>query len=523
MEDPGPVLGSQDGLEGQEDPAGHAPGVDHAEHLARPGQAVHQLGVGQLALVDRPHPAEGLGQGRRIGGQLPGGQGGPPEDLGVGQGGLGGGAQEHAGAVVDGQLAQGGQAGQQRLPGQHLGLVQDDHAPGQAVEFAAAGRTVGEERLEELHVGGHHQGRVPVLGRQLVAAPGRIVLALRPPGRGEVAVVLQHHPVAEFGLEYLAENPGVLLDDAGVGDDVDHPAKAMGQRVLEGEGQGGVGLAPAGGHGERKEPGRLGGPGQAGRQDGVALPVERRLPGPGAQAGQEAFHHRPELGHPRAAAPPGAPRRVQEGFGIQEVGVRQAGEDHAGEEGQGEARRLRHGRQGRRRQGQARQEFPRRQAGGFHPFPEPVLEAGLRGSRAVGQAGVVAGQGIGQEAAGLVPESSHRSLGPGGGVVHRRPARQPSLEPGGGLAQVVEQPGRPSPGAGPEGRRELPGSAGHQAEVVAQLLPAAGRHTFPHVGQILGHGFTSNWVEQKAGQAGSSYSRGCPARQAAPRLAVLIC
>ncbi len=135
------------------------------------------------------------------------------------EGWLGRRAQHDARAVVAGEFVERRDARPEQRQRQRLRLVQDHHASRDVVQLAAAGRPVGEQPLEELHGGGDDHGGVPVLHReaQLVLRLGRRLRVV-----DEGAVVLEHGLVAER----LAEDGGVLLDDAGVGDDVDHPFEA---------------------------------------------------------------------------------------------------------------------------------------------------------------------------------------------------------------------------------------------------------------------------------------------------------
>ena len=95
------------------------------------------------------------------------------------------------------------------------------------MEFAAARGARGEERLEELDVGGDDQRGIPVFDGELA---GRGVAV----GRWlEVAVVFEEGVVAEG----VAEDLGVLLDDAGKGDRVDDAAQVVADRVAQGEGE----------------------------------------------------------------------------------------------------------------------------------------------------------------------------------------------------------------------------------------------------------------------------------------------
>ncbi len=111
------------------------------------------------------------------------------------------------------------------------------------MELAAARRAVREQALEELHGRGHHDGGVPVLHgvMQLLPCLRDVTGALY-----VLAVVLQHCLWAQRP-QSVTENSGVLLHDARKGDDVDDPLQAVLDGVVQGESQGGKGLATTGG------------------------------------------------------------------------------------------------------------------------------------------------------------------------------------------------------------------------------------------------------------------------------------
>ena len=159
---------------------------------------------------------------------------------------LGGGTQQQRHAVVLYQQAQHVHDGLQKLDRQQLCLVQHDHAVGQVVQLAATRGLAGEQTFEELDVGGDDQRRVPVLAGQPRRGGFALGLALG------VAVVLDHRAVAQCG-EDLAKYFGGLLDDAGVGNGVDHPAFAMGVGMVKCKGQAGEGFAAARGHGQAED------------------------------------------------------------------------------------------------------------------------------------------------------------------------------------------------------------------------------------------------------------------------------
>ena len=120
------------------------------------------------------------------------------------------------------------------------------------MQFAAARGAVGKEAFKELDGGGDDDGRVPVFTgvAQFVAGVAVLQFAVI-----EGAVLFQHRRFAERA-EGVAEGGGVLLNDAGKGDDVDDAPLSVLARVFEGKRHRGVGFAAAGGHGQGKEAGR---------------------------------------------------------------------------------------------------------------------------------------------------------------------------------------------------------------------------------------------------------------------------
>lgn len=129
-------------------------------------------------------------------------------------------------------------------------FIEDNDAAGDVVELAAGGGAAGEERLKELNVGGNDKGGVPVFSGE--AGPGgysfRIV-------RIEVTMMFKYGVSAES----LAEDISVLLDNGGVGDDVDDALQVVVEGMGEGERERGEGFAAARGDGEGEEAGRMGG------------------------------------------------------------------------------------------------------------------------------------------------------------------------------------------------------------------------------------------------------------------------
>ncbi len=264
------IDGAPIGPESIEQVAGVAAAVDDAEHLRLLGETLHDLGIGGLlprrASTDHIHAFQRRVKPLRIGGEfarvvdveadllapllrsalLVG------EAVAGAQGRLGSGAEHHAGAIIGCKLIQRRHAGAQQPQRQGLRLVQHHHGVRDVVQLAARGGATGEQALEELHRRGDHDRRIPVLscaaefGETLLP----LVVGVLDPARRvpvEACVMLQH---AVIRPERLAEDRGGLLDDRGVGDDVDHPVQAVAAGVFQREGKRGQRLATARGHGE---------------------------------------------------------------------------------------------------------------------------------------------------------------------------------------------------------------------------------------------------------------------------------
>ena len=259
---------------------------------------------------------------------------------------LGGRAEDGRGVVMLDELGDDADAGGKVVAREGLRLVEDDDAVGDVVELAAAAAAVGVERLEELHPRRHHDGGVPVFAGQHLAVLGGgqvVLLNSLVLGVGEVGQNI-------FCAQQAREDGGGLIDDGHIRDDVDDPLHLLGGGVLQRKGEGGEGLAAAGGYGEGVEPLRavrafL----KAGAEDGVALDADGR-----GRLGPEITLRLcrgdvPQRGDVRAAAP-GCGLAVHEGLGVDEVGVHKAGVEHPGEER--EAQRVGAGPRGRRRGGE---------------------------------------------------------------------------------------------------------------------------------------------------------------------------
>ena len=134
------------------------------------------------------------------------------------------------------------------------------------MQLAAARRAVAVQRLKKLHGGGHNDRGVPVFGGKRLAVGGFIAVfgcrILRP------SVMLQHI----FAPQNAGKNLGVLVDDGGVGDDVNHALQPLRGSLCQCKRQRGHGLAAAGGYGQRVQPARLALPGGKAGTQNVAAP-----------------------------------------------------------------------------------------------------------------------------------------------------------------------------------------------------------------------------------------------------------
>jgi hypothetical protein len=137
-----------------------------------------------------------------------------------------------------------------------------------------------------------------------------------------------------FGAERLAEHGGVLLDDAGVGDDVDHPFEAMSERMLKGKGERRQSFAAAGRHREGEEARLLLRLLPAGGEDGGTLTVHQRVGGLCNEVGEIRVELSLQIDQGGRSGPPHRPALdpIVEGFGVQVICVDQTGEHHPCEE-----------------------------------------------------------------------------------------------------------------------------------------------------------------------------------------------
>ena len=239
---------------------------------------------------------------------------------------LRGGAEHCGDAVRLHQLADGLHTGQQKADGQGLGFVKDHDAVGDIVQFAAAGGPVAVEGLEKLHGRGDDHRRIPIFRCEGFAVK-RGIDHIAADSVVRAGVVFQD----VFVPQDVPECIGGLVDDGSVGDHIDDPGLVVGHGVGERKGQGGNGLAAAGGDGQGVKAGGLFLTGcKAALQDLAALAVQRI--GRGQPGGNVLPQFLEQLGKGRI---PAARHGVfpHEGFGVQKVSVHQAGIEHPGVKG----------------------------------------------------------------------------------------------------------------------------------------------------------------------------------------------
>ena len=127
---------------------------------------------------------------------------------------------------------------------QKLRLIQNHHAVGDVVQLATARWSGGVKRFKELDVGSDDDGRIPVLTGN--TAFGGFVF------RFEIAVMLDDRRRVD-AVEHAAKYVGRLLNDAGVGYDIDDSPLTITFGVMQGKTERGQRFSAAGGHREREE------------------------------------------------------------------------------------------------------------------------------------------------------------------------------------------------------------------------------------------------------------------------------
>ena len=234
--------------------AGVLAGVDDAQGLWLPPQTRRQIRI-----VQNTHPPDSRAphrrvreQAGRIRGQLPDSLETVVEPVRLGQCRLRGGHEHNARSPAAREVIEHRNTRAQVSQRDCLRLVQNHDAVGDVVQLAAFRRAVCEQALEELNRRCDDDRHVPVFGCQAELGPRfaraeRLLVESAVMFKDEIAVV----PVS---CERRTEHRGILLDDAGVGNDVDHPPQSVPQHMLQGESKRGQCLAAPGRHGQREQP-----------------------------------------------------------------------------------------------------------------------------------------------------------------------------------------------------------------------------------------------------------------------------
>ena len=237
------------------------------------------------------------------------------------EGRLGGGAEHRCHLVILNQLPDGFHAGPQIGNRQGLGLIKDDHAIGDVVKFAAAGRAVPVERFKELHRRGDDDRSVPVFSGQSFPVKGRIGLV-------SIHLVVCAGVMLDdiFFSQHFPENFGGLVDDGGIGDHINHPVLVGGLGMGQGEGQRGDCFAAPGRNCQGVEPAGSGLPGvETLLQDFTALLIEGCG---GILPGGNVLLQALEQNRNGIVSAPGGGAAQHKGFGVQKIRVHQAGVQH---------------------------------------------------------------------------------------------------------------------------------------------------------------------------------------------------
>nr|WP_284540040.1 hypothetical protein [Pleomorphomonas sp. T1.2MG-36] len=384
-------------------------------------------------------------------------------------------AEHHGCAVVVGQFLDGPHDRDQERSRQRLRLVEHDHRTGDVVQFATARRSVREQALEQLHVGGDDDRRVPVLARKLqLVSVGAAFL----PFLVERRMVFENSVVAE----HLAEDVGRLVDHRREGDGVDDSVEPVGTGMLQREGERGQRLAAAGRHRQGEQALRVTGAGTDMGENVGPQPIDRvvgrrgyLLRHIGVEAGNEAGQ---QIGQTRPRAVDGPPFDTSvELLGVLEIGVGEAGKQHAAEHGEREAP-LAVGIElpVRSKAFQQRRDVarPRRIKTTEIELGEACIER-VTVAGPVGKPGVMAGDGIGHEVGHQPvdpgPIALADKVGAGQRMLDRRAALEPSEEALGRLAYVMVAPGKKSGALHAEHRRHHTCDASDGIEMVGQRLP----------------------------------------------------
>ena len=134
---------------------------------------------------------------------------------------------------------------------QGLDFVKNQHAAGLWVDMPCAARTTAEPGIEKLHHGGKHNRLIPILGKQLVLPA--LFFGV------EIRMVFQNPIFAED----VAHGLGILVDDGGIGNNVDNAVEIVLLRMMQGIAQTCQRFTAAGRHGQRVDALRVGGTFQA--------------------------------------------------------------------------------------------------------------------------------------------------------------------------------------------------------------------------------------------------------------------
>ena len=201
---------------------------------------------------------------------------------------------------------------------QHLRLVKDHDAVGQIMQLAAPGGTGGIHGLKKLHRRDNHHRHVPILRGQCLPD------VLRRCAVGEVelyaGMVFQYIAASQNIPEHL----GVLVNDGGIRDDVDHPLHPVFRRMAQRKGQRRHRLSTAGRDGQCVNAFWFTACIQAGVQDLTAQPVQLCLGLlPWLDIRLQPCQQRGDI---IVSAPPSL--TVHKLFRIQKVGVHQTGIEH---------------------------------------------------------------------------------------------------------------------------------------------------------------------------------------------------
>ena len=156
-------------------------------------------------------------------------------------------------------------AGEQIFPRKHLRFIEDENAVCHIVELPASGGFICEEGFKELNICRYDQRLVPVFSGEAARVHLVIFKIIL-----EVVMVLQQVAISND----IAECGRRLLNDRGIGDDIDHTAHLMTDSMLQRKGQGGKGFPAAGRYGQSKEAAFSFGHLQAALQDFAAHAVE---------------------------------------------------------------------------------------------------------------------------------------------------------------------------------------------------------------------------------------------------------